>query len=93
MSNLNLLIDGLAYSLQSFGGVITYWDNLIENLLKLGVKPTIILHYPNNFPVELQSHIKIIDSQADYCFLSSHLYQKHTKLHLRHNNHLALFVF
>lgn len=64
MSNLNLLIDGLAYSLQNFGGVITYWDNIIENFLKLGVKPTIILYAPHNFPLKFQSNIKIIDCQT-----------------------------
>lgn len=65
MSNINLLIDGLAYSLQSFGGVITYWDRLIENLLKIEVKPTIILHHPTNFDWKLHSDVKIIDSQAN----------------------------
>lgn len=64
MSNLNLLIDGLAYSLQNFGGVITYWDNIIENFLKLGVKPTIILYAPHNFPLKFQSNIKTIDCQT-----------------------------
>lgn len=64
MSNLNLLIDGLAYSLQNFGGVITYWDNLIEIFLKLGVNPTVILYDPHNFPLKLQSDIKIIDCQT-----------------------------
>lgn len=66
MINFNLLIDGLAYSLQSFGGVITYWDRLIENLLQIGVNPTIILHKPNNFQLNLNlNRIKVIDSSAD----------------------------
>lgn len=64
-STIRLLIDGLVYSLQNFGGTITYWNNTINCLAKLGIKPTLFLQSKNNFPAKLKNHVNLTSSEMN----------------------------
>jgi len=68
-NNINLFIDGLAYSVQKFGGIITYWNNVLSRLPHLGIQPQLFLQTKHNFPEKLKKYVSVTDtmSSIEYC--------------------------
>jgi glycosyltransferase involved in cell wall biosynthesis len=80
MSNIKVFIDGIVYSLQWFGGLVTYWNNVILHLgiateRKLSLEMTLADN--NYFPsFELDKYLTLVteESRQEYDLFHSTYY-------------------
>lgn len=80
MSNIRVLIDGIVYSLQWFGGLVTYWNNVIlhlgistENKLSLEMTVADNNYFPSS---ELGKYLTLVteESRQNYDLFHSTYY-------------------